>query len=81
MSEDLIEKDGQVIALLPNATFRVQLDNGSLLIAHTSGRMRKARVRVLVGDRVTVQLSRHDTKKGRVIKRHKTHNSDFKPPS
>ena len=67
---DLIEMDGVVDSLLPNATFRVILDNGHILIAHTSGKMRKSRVRVLVGDRVLVQISPHDTRKGRVIRRY-----------
>ena len=71
-SENLIECEGKVIALLPNATFRVELDNGRLLIAHTSGRMRKSRVRVLVGDKVTLQVSKYDLTKGRVVRRHKT---------
>ena len=52
--EDLIEMDGVVKEILPNATFRVELENGHEVLAHTAGKMRKFRIRVLAGDRVTV---------------------------
>ncbi|HCM83285.1 MAG TPA: translation initiation factor IF-1 [Alphaproteobacteria bacterium] len=69
--EDLIEFDGQVIELLPNAMFRVKLENDHMLLAHTSGKMRKNRIRILVGDRVRVEMTPYDLTKGRVIFRYK----------
>jgi translation initiation factor IF-1 len=69
--EELIEFDGVVTEILPNAMFRVKLDNGHEIIAHTSGRMRKNRIRVLLGDKITVEMTPYDLTKGRVILRHK----------
>ena len=69
--EDLIEMDGVVKELLPNATFQVELDNGHEVIAHTAGKMRKFRIRVLVGDRVIVELTPYDLTKGRITFRYK----------
>lgn len=69
--EELIEFDGVVNELLPNATFRVTLENGHEIIAHTSGRMRKNRIRILMGDKVTVEMTPYDLTKGRIIHRHK----------
>ena len=69
--EELIEFYGKVLELLPNAEFRVELENGHKMIAYTSGKMRKNRIRVLIGDLVTVALSPYDLNKGRVIQRHK----------
>jgi len=69
--EDLIEMDGVVKELLPNATFRVELDNGHEILAHTAGKMRKFRIRVLAGDRVTVELTPYDLTKGRITFRYK----------
>jgi len=69
--EDLIEFEGVVNELLPNATFRVQLENGHIILAHTSGRMRKNRIRVLAGDKVTVEMTPYDLTKGRITFRHK----------
>jgi translation initiation factor IF-1 len=69
--EDLIEFDGQVLELLPNAMFRVKLENDHLILAHTSGKMRKNRIRILVGDRVRVEMTPYDLTKGRVIFRYK----------
>jgi translation initiation factor IF-1 len=68
--EELIEMDGQVLELLPNATFRVKLDNGHEIIAHTSGKMRKNRIRILAGDRVKVEMTPYDLTKGRVMLRY-----------
>ncbi|AZL15251.1 translation initiation factor IF-1 [Rickettsiales endosymbiont of Stachyamoeba lipophora] len=70
--EELIEFEGQVVELLPNATFRVKLDNGHEIIAHTSGKMRKNRIKVLAGDKVTIEMTPYDLTKGRVIHRHKS---------
>lgn len=69
--EELIEFAGVVTELLPNAMFRVKLDNDHVIIAHTSGKMRKNRIRVLVGDRVKVEMTPYDLTKGRISFREK----------
>lgn len=69
--EDLIEFTGIVTELLPNATFRVKLENDHIILAHTSGRMRKNRIRVLVGDTVTIEMTPYDLTKGRITFRQK----------
>ena len=69
--EDLIEFTGGVSDLLPNAMFRVKLDNDHTILAHTSGKMRKNRIRVLAGDRVTVEMTPYDLTKGRITFRFK----------
>ncbi len=69
--EEMIEFQGLVKEVLPNAMFRVVLENEHEILAHTSGRMRKNRIRVLVGDRVTVEMTPYDLSKGRIIFRHK----------
>lgn len=71
MKEDLIEFTGEVIEVLPNATFRVKLENDHVILAHTSGKMRKNRIRVLVGDKVNVEMTPYDFTKGRVTFRSK----------
>ena len=65
--EDAIEFQGVVSELLPNAMFKVKLDNDHEVIAHTSGKMRKNRIRVLQGDNVTVEMTPYDLTKGRII--------------
>ena len=69
--EELIEFEGTVVELLPNATFRVKLENDHEIIAHTAGKMRKNRIRVLVGDDVLVELTPYDLTKGRITYRFK----------
>ena len=69
--EELLEFPGTVLELLPNATFRVQLENDHILIAHTAGTMRKTRIRVLAGDKVLVAMTPYDLTKGRIIFRFK----------
>ncbi len=69
--EDLTEFNGVVEELLPNAMFRVKLDNDHTILAHTSGKMRKNRIRVLAGDRVTVEMTPYDLTKGRITFRFK----------
>jgi translation initiation factor IF-1 len=69
--EDLIEFPGTVSEILPNATFRVTLDNNHEVLAHTSGKMRKNRIRVLAGDRVNVEMTPYDLSKGRITFRFK----------
>tara|TARA_B100000073_G_scaffold311441_1_gene284523 strand:+ start:403 stop:621 length:219 start_codon:yes stop_codon:yes gene_type:complete len=65
--ENILEFKGVVSDLLPNAMFRVKLENGHTLVAHTAGRLRKNRIRVLQGDTVTVAVSGYDLTKGRII--------------
>ena len=69
--DELMEFTGTVKELLPNAMFRVLLDNDHEIIAHTAGKMRKFRIRVLAGDRVTVEMTPYDSTKGRITFRHK----------
>ena len=69
--EELIAFQGRVVELLPNATFRVRLENEREVIAHTAGRMRKNRIRVLTGDQVQVEMSPYDLTKGRITYRYK----------
>ncbi|MBM4202459.1 MAG: translation initiation factor IF-1 [Gammaproteobacteria bacterium] len=64
--EDHLEMEGKVIETLPNATFRVQLDNGHIITAHISGKMRKNYIRILTGDRVKVEMTPYDLSKGRI---------------
>jgi translation initiation factor IF-1 len=69
--EDMMEFSGTVQELLPNAMFRVKLDNEHMVLAHTSGKMRKNRIRVLAGDRVNVEMTPYDLTKGRITFRFK----------
>ena len=64
--EESIEMQGGVLETLPNTTFRVQLDNGHIVMAHISGKMRKNYIRILTGDKVTVQITPYDLTKGRI---------------
>ena len=73
--EELIEFDGTVKELLPNAMFRVILDNGRIVLAHTSGKIRKNRIRILANDKVTVEMTPYDLTKARIKKLHKTVNN------
>ena len=66
VKEAQLEFDGVVIETLPNTTFRVQLENGHIIIAHISGRMRKNYIRILTGDKVKVELTPYDLTKGRI---------------
>ena len=67
--EEHIEMEGTVLENLPNTQFRVELDNGHVVIAHISGKMRKHYIRILRGDRVTVELTPYDLTKGRITYR------------
>lgn len=69
--DDSIEVEGRVLEPLPNAMFQVQLENGHKILAHISGKMRMNFIKVLPGDRVTVELSPYDLTRGRIIKRFK----------
>ena len=65
--QDLLEFEGKVTDLLPNAMFRVKLENGHTVTAHTAGKLRKNRIRVIQGDNVTVEMTPYDLTKGRII--------------
>lgn len=69
--EDQIEMLGTVIDTLPNTMFRVQLENGHVVLAHISGKMRKNYIRILKGDKVTIEMTPYDLSKGRITFRHK----------
>ena len=69
--EEHIEMEGTVIETLPNTMFRVELENGHVVTAHISGKMRKNYIRILTGDTVTVQLTPYDLSKGRIVFRGK----------
>jgi len=68
---NVIEVEGTVIEALPNAMFRVELNNGHRLLAHVSGKIRMNFIRILAGDRVTVELSPYDLNRGRIVYRYK----------
>jgi translation initiation factor IF-1 len=68
--EELLEMNGQVSEVLPDSRFRVSLENGHQLIAYTSGKMRQNHIKILAGDKVTLELSPYDLSKGRITFRH-----------
>lgn len=67
--EDQIEMEGTVVETLPNTMFRVELENGHLITAHISGKMRKHYIRILTGDKVTIEMTPYDLSKGRITYR------------
>ena len=67
--QDVIEVEGKVLESLPNAMFQVELENGAVILAHVSGKIRKNFIRILPGDRVTVEMSPYDLTKGRITYR------------
>jgi translation initiation factor IF-1 len=69
--EDVIELEGTVLEALPNATFKVQLENGHVILAHISGKLRMNYIRILPGDKVTVEMSTYDLSRGRITWRGK----------
>lgn len=71
MSKDKIEVEGVVVEALPDTQFRVRLDNGQEILAYLSGRMRKHYIRILLGDRVRVEMSPYDLTRGRIVYRYK----------
>ncbi len=80
--EDLIEMQGKVDEVLPDSRFRVTLENGHTLIAYAGGKMRKHRIRVLAGDKVSLEMSPYDLNKGRLTFRHiETRNGSTPPPA
>jgi translation initiation factor IF-1 len=70
--EDFLEFEGVITELLPEGRFRVKLDNEHMVLAYTAGRMKRNKIRSLVGDRVTVEMTPYDLEKGRITFRHKT---------
>jgi translation initiation factor IF-1 len=72
--EDHIEMEGTVLEMLPNTTFRVELENKHTVLAHISGKMRKNYIKILTGDKVTVQLTPYDLTKGRIVFRDRDNN-------
>lgn len=70
-SKEVIEMQGTVLESLPNAMFRVELENGHVILAHISGKMRVHYIRILPGDKVTVEMTPYDLSKGRITYRHK----------
>ena len=79
--EELVEFDGVVAEVLPNTLFRVTLENGRSVTAYASGKMRKHRIRILAGDRVTVEISPYDLTKGRINYRHREERTIVQPPT
>ena len=79
--EELLQFEGLVTEILPDARYRVELDNGHQLVAYTAGRMKKNRIKTLAGDRVTVEVSPYDLEKGRLIFRHKVERAGTANPS
>jgi len=77
--EEFLEFEGVIEELLPEGRFRVRLDNDHVILAYTAGRMKKNRIRSLVGDRVTVEMTPYDLGKGRITFRHKTEGSGPRP--
>ena len=69
--EELIEADGEIVEALPNAMFRVKLDNGHVALTHVSGKMRMHFIRILPGDKVKIELSPYDLSRGRITYRYK----------
>ena len=70
--EELVEFDGQIIELLPEGRFRVRLENDHEILAYTAGKMKKNRIRSMVGDKVTVEMTPYDMDRGRITYRHKS---------
>ena len=77
--EELIEMNGVVNEVLPDSRFRVTLDNGHQLVAYTGGKMRKHHIRILAGDKVTLELSPYDINNGRITFRHLEAKSGYTP--
>ena len=69
--EDLVEFDGQIVELLPEGRFRVRLENDHEILAYTAGKMKKDRIRSMVGDKVTVEMTPYDMDRGRITFRHR----------
>ena len=68
-SKELFEMEGNVVEVLPNQMYKIELDNGHIVTAYTGGKMRKFKIRIVQGDRVTIEMTPYDLEKGRVIRR------------
>lgn len=79
--DDKIQVEGTVIEALPGTQFRVELDNGHEVLAYLSGKMRKYYIRILLGDRVRLEMSPYDLSRGRIVYRHKKHATAPRPES
>ena len=79
--EELIAFEGVVTEILPDARFRVQIDDGPVIVAYTAGKMKRFRIKTLAGDRVTVEMSPYDLQKGRLIFRHKDERAASSAPA
>ena len=77
--EEFLEFEGMVTELLPEGRYRVQLDNDHVVLAYTAGRMKRNKIRTLVGDRVTIEMTPYDLTKGRITFRHKTESAAPRP--
>jgi translation initiation factor IF-1 len=77
--EELMQFEGLVLEILPDARYRVRLDSGHEIIAYTAGKMKKNRIKTLAGDRVTVEMSPYDLEKGRLVFRHKDERASSMP--
>lgn len=67
--EDTLKLDGKVIDVLPNATFKVKINNGNMILGYISGKMRQHDIRILLGDTVEIEMSPYDLTKGRIVRR------------
>jgi len=67
--EEAFKADGEIVDVLPNATFKVKLENGQVVLSHISGKMRQNDIRILLGDIVQVEMSQYDISKGRIVRR------------
>ena len=79
--EDLLEMNGVVSEVLPDSKYRVTLDNGHQLVAYSAGRMRKHHIKIIAGDKVSLEVSPYDFSKGRITFRHIEGRSSFAPPT
>ena len=77
--EDFLEFEGVITELLPEGRFRVRLDNDHMVLAYTAGRMKRNKIRSLVGDRVTVEMTPYDLERGRITFRHRTDSAAPRP--
>jgi translation initiation factor IF-1 len=77
--EELMQFEGLVLEILPDARYRVRLDSGHEIVAYTAGKMKKNRIKTLAGDRVTVEMSPYDLEKGRLVFRHKDERASLGP--
>ena len=78
--EELLDMDGVVEEVLPDSRYRVTLDNGHVIVAYSAGKMRKHHIRIIAGDRVTLEISPYDLSKGRITFRHIEGRPAYTPP-